>query len=139
MFKFKVLTSILVLFLAVSSLNSCKKYPDGPGLSLLTRKARMQGKWDLQQTEHADGTTTNDPYKYVLELKKGGTLTYTMGNISSDGQWAFSSDKSHVTFTGAGATGTFLIRRLKNRQLWLQDENSLDVFKYETFDNNALY
>lgn len=35
MFKFNVLTGILVMILAVSGLNSCKKYPDGPGFSLL--------------------------------------------------------------------------------------------------------
>lgn len=140
MFKFNVLTGILVMILAVSGLNSCKKYPDGPGFSLLSKKTRLQGKWDLQQTVHADGTTTTDPYKYVLEIKKGGTFTYSEGNISAAGKWEFSSDKEQVTFTGgAGVSGTLKIRRLKNRHLWLQDETSQDVFKYETFDNNALY
>ncbi|MDR0803177.1 hypothetical protein [Fluviicola sp.] len=138
MFNFKIFTGILVLALAVSGLHSCNKYPDGPAFSLLTKKSRLEGKWDLKQTDHADGTTTIDPYKYVLEIKKGNNYTYSMGNISAEGTWKFSGDKEHITFTGSGISGTFLIRRLKNKFLWIQNENSQDIFKYETFNNSAL-
>lgn len=138
MSKLKVFTSILVLALAFSGLNSCKKYPDGPGFSLLTRKMRMQGKWDLQETDHADGTITTDPYKYVLELKKGGGYTYTMGNITVSGTWSFADNKERIAFTGSAVNGTFLIRRLKNKFLWIQNESTQDIFKYEMYNNSAL-
>ncbi|MGE0569018.1 MAG: hypothetical protein AB7O73_13850 [Bacteroidia bacterium] len=98
--KILILTQIFLAFV----LTDCKKGPDDPKISLLTRKARLCGKWNLSSgtsslkvvqnsvaptnlhIQNMDGTmatvyddfnwtTYKIPYTLNLEIKKDGTFT----------------------------------------------------------------
>ena len=65
------------LLLAVSAIAvaSCGKYEEGPGFSLLSKKARIVGEWSLSsmtvngQSQDLSGTTV------AVNIKKDGTYT----------------------------------------------------------------
>lgn len=133
---FKITLSAIILSLSLLLVQSCNKYPEGPKFTLLTKKERMQGLWDLQETDHANGTVTYDGYKYIMELTKDFNYSLSTGNITTSGNWEFSSDKKKVIFTVGTGKLTYKIMRLKSKDLWLQNETNLDVLKYENKDQN---
>lgn len=136
MSKVKFVSKALLLVLSISLISSCNKYPDGPKFTLLSKKERMQGKWDLQEIAHSDGTVTYDNLNEIIELTEDNDYTYTSGYISVSGEWEFVSDKEKVLFKIGNLNVTYKIMRLKNKELWLQDEGDGDVLKYENKDKD---
>ncbi len=127
-------TTAIVSLLAVSS---CGKYEEGPGVSLLTKKARLTGVWDVK--EYVSGSTTvTDNSDDTFEIVKDGTYKYTSGSTSTEGTWEFSSDKEKLkttfSYTIFGTTTTTTsettIIRLTNKELWTKDSDG-DITKAE--------
>jgi hypothetical protein len=121
------------LFLSIAviislAITSCGKYEDGPGFSLLSKTARMTNKWELKSV---DGETI-PAGEAVLDLKKDGSFSINEDGYITDGSWDFSNDKEdlHLTIFGEGIV--FKIRRLTNKELWLENEledNELSKFE----------
>lgn len=119
---------------------SCGKYEDGPGLSLLTKKARVSGTWDpVEYIDGADGQVTADNSTDTYTLDKDGTYTYTSGSTTYTGTWQFTNDKEQlqatISYSLFGQTQTItttsIITRLTSKELWLKDPDSNDVSKAE--------
>lgn len=121
---------LVIIFLFIA----CNKYPDGPKFTLLTRTSRMAGKWDLKETLHSDGTITYDTESYTIELTKDGHAEANFGNIYLSGSWEFTNRDEKIKLIYGSNSYFFRIRRLKASQLWLEDENSGDISKYENVD-----
>ena len=123
----------IYLFLSIAviislAISSCGKYEDGPGFSLLSKTARMTNKWELKSV---DGETI-PAGEAVLDLKKDGSFSINEDGYITDGSWDFSNDKEdlHLTIFGEGIV--FKIRRLTNKELWLENEledNELSKWK----------
>lgn len=127
-------TTAIVSLLAVSS---CGKYEEGPGVSLLTKKARLTGVWDVK--EYVSGSTTvTDNSDDTFEIVKDGTYKYTSGSTSTEGTWEFTGDKEKLkttySYTVFGTTYTeaneVTIIRLTNTELWTKDSDG-DITKAE--------
>lgn len=111
--------AIYLLTLLVITFSACKKYEDGPGLSLRTKKARLAGDWTLSklnivETEiESDGdeivttTETNDGSKVTVTevFKADGSASSTNSNqgtiamkltIEKDGTY---SSETETVFT----------------------------------------
>ena len=119
--KLSILFTAFVLLLLVS----CGKYEDGPGFSLLSKTARMTNKWELKSV---DGQT-NTGGEVVWDLKKGGDASFSFGGATETGSWEFSSDKEDLILEADGDASTWKIRRLTNKELWLELEEG--IFKFE--------
>ena len=115
----------LSVILITSSNIGCKKYEDGPLLSLKSKKARLVGKWmELPR----DGTPLeNQPYR---EFKSNGdyigTVVFTTQNIPdqvSTGTWYFNDEKTKIMilYSGAGSGLGDEIRRLTSNELWIYE------------------
>ena len=127
----KLLTVVLIL-ITISS--ACKKYVDGPGFSLLTKKSRLCGDW-LYEQYIVDGhditesikTASGANFKFIIE--KSGSYKF-QGLITDDGKWKFGEDKDDVYLT-SNMTGSteqaFRILRLKSKELWLRSTASNGV------------
>ncbi|WP_341902691.1 hypothetical protein [Fluviicola taffensis] len=133
---FKITLSAIVLSLLLPLIHSCNKYPDGPKFTILTKKERMQGQWDLKETDHSDGTVTYDSSNEIIELTEDFEYFYTSGILTISGDWEFASDKEKVTFKIGNVSLTYKIMRLKSKELWLQDETTLDVMKYKNTEKD---
>lgn len=60
--------------IAAIGLNSCGKYEDGPKFSLLTKKARLAGEWDVKSI---GSETLDQDWALSLDFDKDGTVKYT--------------------------------------------------------------
>ncbi len=121
------------LFLSIAviislAITSCGKYEDGPGFSLLSKTARMTNKWELKSV---DGETI-PAGEAVLDLKKDGSFSINEDGYIIDGSWEFSSDKEDLRLSIFGDEVDLKIRRLTNKELWLENEledNELSKFE----------
>ena len=123
----------IYLFLSIAviislAITSCGKYEDGPGFSLLSKTARMTNKWELKSV---DGETI-PAGEAVLDLKKDGSFSINEDGYIIDGSWEFSNDKEDLRLTIFGEGIDLKIRRLTNKELWLENEledNELSKWK----------
>lgn len=138
----KKLSFLLVFAVLLSSISftSCGKYEEGPGLSVLPKKSRLQQKWRPIEYVDASGTVTtpSNDGSYV-EFVKGGECKFYDGTFDAGytGTWEFNSDKSEIvtTFTYpiiGTITSSSKIVKLKINSLGLEDENG-DRTYYEYF------
>jgi hypothetical protein len=68
----------------------------------------------------------------VLDLKKDGSMSINEDGYIIDGSWDFSNDKEDLRLTIFGEGTDFKIRRLTNKELWLENEledNELSKFE----------
>ncbi len=129
-----IIKLLLAIILLGTITTGCKKYVDGPGFSLLTKKTRLAGDWLYEQVvvDNHDVTDTvkvhaGANFKFIIS--KDGTYK-VQGLIIDDGKWKFGEDKDDVYFTSNAAGSTeqaFRILRLKNKELWLRSTASNGV------------
>ncbi|GEM_PF-183469 len=138
----KLITLFAVLFIGTIMI-SCGKYEEGPGISLLPKKTRLQQKWKPVQTVDAQTGIVNnldDDGSYV-EILKGGSMNYynhallsPWGIDAVSGTWELSEDKTQLitnyTFLTIDYPDTLTIIKLKINDLGLMDSNG-DKTYYE--------
>jgi len=125
----KILLPLLVLTLV---LGSCKKYEEGPGFSLRSKKARVAGEWKIEkeiyngQDEPLDADDKDDVWKF----DKDGTFEFQdPGNSTQKGKWSFDDKKEKITLTDDGSSFAFVIEviRLTNKEFWYTYTDGSDV------------
>lgn len=121
------------LSLTAFGISSCGKYEEGPGFSLLSKKARVTNTWKLTKVEinGQDNTPSESSYSLTMTLKDDETLSasYTILGFpyNTTGNWAFSSDKADLILTANSETSTNEIIRLTNKEMKLQQINNGDT------------
>lgn len=127
-----------VAFAAVAitalSLSSCGKYEEGPGFTVLTKKARITGVWDAKEYVSSNGNAVADTDEATVEFTKSGSAILSTNDpsfpISITGTWEFSSDNAKLKTTYGNSISEETILRLTNSELWLKDSDG-DIVKYE--------
>ncbi|HLW29681.1 MAG TPA: glycoside hydrolase family 43 C-terminal domain-containing protein [Brumimicrobium sp.] len=118
----KLFVSILTL---VFVLSACNKYEEGPKFSLLTKKARITGTWELEKTVSSNGTVEYNNDEGDIVINKDGSYVLTVNGFGVSGDWKFVKDKEYISVTvtilGNTKVDEFQILRLKNKELWLKD------------------
>ncbi len=124
--------NIIVIIAALAIvLTGCKKYEEGPSLSLRTKKARLVGEYSIAKYTY-NGADQTDFLKalfgdaYQLHFEKDGTY-HIHGNFPDDGTWKFNDDKTNILLTSSksGATQqTLEILKLENKEIWYKHTTS---------------
>jgi hypothetical protein len=139
--KKKILAAAGVTAVVVSS---CGKYEDGPNFSLLSKKSRVVGTWDMKtltdsQTGATDNFCQNGAYCVEITMDKDNKLTQKISDGSYSytytGTWDFNDDKTQLIWTTPSYTTSYEIKRLTNKELWLDDDITAtdgDIYKLET-------
>ena len=116
---------LLFILSFVFIFSSCKKYDDGPVVSLLTKTARLTGEWDV---EEIDGEYLTDVSAFITFEKNGDfELSVQFNDYYYDdyierGYWEWESGKESVDVTVDGERQEYKILRLTNDELWFEDE-----------------
>jgi hypothetical protein len=138
--KKKILAAAGVTAMVVAG---CGKYEDGPGFSLMSKKSRMVGTWDAisntdSQTGVTDNFCQNGNYCVQITMDKDNKLTqkisYGTYSYTYTGTWSFNDDKTLLQWTEGGNTQSYEIKRLTNKELWLDDDITSvdgDILKLE--------
>ncbi len=137
---------IIAIVLVLFTITSCKKYPDGPSLSLRSKKERLSNSWVIQavfvnEVDKTSDFTTLYYKNFVLDVRKDGTynssyLYFNLLEYSEAGTWTWSGDKKQVYFnkiTNGTSSGTHLfdILKLKEKECWIMEKQSNgDVWKW---------
>ncbi len=134
--------AILIIGINILSLQSCKKYEDGPLLSLRCKVNRLTGEWEL--TGGNQTKTTQEPTviisNVVLKIEKEGSFDIA-GLVTAQllpaplpvtfaGEWRWLNNKEDLgleltdTIPGIdfGFNGEMMITRLTNKELQTTDE-----------------
>ena len=126
--KVKQISYVVAAGATAMTLNSCNKYDDGPGMSLMTKKSRVAGEWEVKSI---DGETMTQGYTVNMEFEKNGIMTYsyTLGSTSYTyaGTWDFASDKENLVMIVDGGSQVYEIKKLENKEMWLDDDASSAV------------
>ncbi len=121
----------------LASSSGCGKYEDGPGFTLLTKKSRVVGDWDVKSV---GSTVLGSEYGINMNFEKSGSMSYnyTYSGIVQEvyaGTWDFASDKENLMVTLDGEATVFEIKRLTNNEMWLDDDISAadgEIWKLES-------
>ena len=138
----KKLNVILLTVLAsVLMLTSCSPYEEGPAISLRSRTERLCNEWRLTRLyiNGTEQTLSSFDQQTTLEFEDNGTVNYSYAVMDStaivitgSGTWEFNNDQTEVfttiTYTlGGTEKDTFKILRLKEEELWLENNQDGDV------------
>jgi len=127
------------LFGLIFLLSTCNKYPDGPGFSLATKKARVTRNWKIEKF-FINGRDTSSVFgAFFLKIHRDESYNFyytsqVIGNYCEEGVWSLTDKKQGLKFdykaqdqgNGFGCespvagTQNYEIRRLKSKQLWLR-------------------
>lgn len=112
---------LLTLLLVIVS--SCGKYEEGPEFTVLTKKQRLVGEWQIEEATVNGAAVDPDSYsEYTLIFERDGTARITYGALTYKGTWEFIDDKKKLRSIGlTGDEVESTIIRLTNKQLWLKD------------------
>lgn len=124
--------SFFVALCAVIALSGCKKYEDGPGFSLSSKKSRISGDWEFKKVIYSSVDVTSEFIGSSWEMKKdGGFKLITDGDIES-GTWEFVSDKEAIDFDYSdGYIERYNIKRLTSKELWIENIDDGDTLYIE--------
>ncbi len=124
-----ILASIAVL---AASASSCKKYDEGPMVSLWPRKERVANKWQFTSVSINSKDTTKIFNDHVVEYTDKGTAIYQIGNRKYFGNWQLNNGGTDldVSYDSLGRM-SFEIIMLKEKMLKYRDKNSNWEYKLE--------
>ena len=120
----KIASFVLMLGFLVAG---CGKYPDGPGLSLKTKKGRLAGKWKIEKYIDSSGVESFPTSDVFYTFERDETYQATEQGLTVNGTWEFVDSKESLkrsfTLSNVNFSSTDKILRLTNKELWLEDED----------------
>ena len=129
--------TLVVAFGLTIAFTGCKKYEEGPTLSLASKKARVVNTWKLEKyTVNGVDIPLLSTTSY-MELKKDNTFIMSYGSSANTGTWDFDSKKENIVFTenGSSSADKEEILRLKSGELWLKSVDGTDVVEIHYVKN----
>ena len=128
--KFVLFTIIIVFMLPV--MQSCKKYPDGPVISLISRTDRVANTWKVDNYKLNGTDYTSLVTNYSETYSKAGAYTYAWGVLSGSGKWEFQNNDNEIKITGTDnqSSETLVILKLEEKEFWYYYMDGNDKKEY---------
>lgn len=133
----KVKLLLVALIVATFAFTGCKKYEEGPSLSLRSKTTRITGEWKMAKKQF-NGVTVDinaDEKTTIHVINKDGSLILKKQYGNIPGTWEFSSDKTkfitNFVFLGQTTTNEETILRLTNKELILESIEDGDKTRTE--------
>jgi len=124
-------TLIITAIIATMAVG-CKKYDDGPVVSLVPKANRLDNTWEVDKAYDEGKEVTGSYNQYTLKLTKDGgaslTAKYSYGPFiyegTTNGTWVFKNSKEDIMldFEDNDADATYEILRLTSNELWLKEK-----------------
>jgi hypothetical protein len=121
--KIKNKITVALLFIAaftMTTIQSCKKYEEGPAISLHSRAERVANTWKIENYKINETDYTSGTSDYSETFSKDGDYSYQWGAFSGSGKWAFQNDDAEIRITGTNTqpSQTLFILKLKEKEFW---------------------
>lgn len=128
------LNLITLVIISSSLLFACKKYEDGPAISLASKTSRITNDWRVEKAIDNGNEVTGSFDKYEISLRKNETASltahYTFLGVTYDyntqGTWSLEDNKEmiRVDYENDQADASYYILRLKEKELWVRQEGT---------------
>jgi hypothetical protein len=118
--------ALLALSFSASTFQSCKKYENGPTLSLRSRTQRVSNVWKIENYTLDGVDLTNQVKGYTETFDTDKNYSYSWGLLSGKGKWDFQNDDKEVKVYGIdGQTSRVLtILKLEEKSFWYKSVNN---------------
>jgi len=129
----KIFTLVVLAAFIILGTASCKKYEEGPALSLRSKTSRLAGDWVLKKaTQDGVDVTTNIGIDYITFEKEGDYLVVG-GGMEVTGTWSFDDKKENIILKEKGSADQQKLKiiKLKNKELWYDVEVGTQVIRYQ--------
>ncbi|MEO5645200.1 MAG: hypothetical protein ABIQ40_00355 [Bacteroidia bacterium] len=131
--KTKALFFFAVILMTITIFSGCKKYDEGPAMSIHSKKARIENLWRFEKVnDQSGGDMTADYINITAEFKKNGDFIITDGTDTEAGMWELSSDKEDIILTNSddGYIWKWHITKLKNKEMWAKVFDGTDYTEF---------
>jgi hypothetical protein len=112
----------LIIFsgLIMFSIQSCKKYSDGPLVDFHSRTERVANTWKVDNYKINGNDFTSLVSSYTETYTKGGDYSFHWGILDGTGKWAFQNNDAEIRITGIDnqSSETLYILKLEEKQFW---------------------
>ena len=129
----------LGLTVTFTVLTGCKKYPEGPALSLRSRAARLENTWKVVSVtlNGQDITSQFSAINYTETYDKEGNYSYNSALDSGSGKWEFQNDDLEIRRSGVSGQSSMdlIILKLKSNEFWYKILDGSDVYEFH-FETN---
>ena len=126
----KKISLLLIVFLGLTMIGvqSCKKYPDGPILSLRSRAERVANTWKVDNYKKNGNDFTSLLADYTETYTKDGGYSYLFNGIGGAGNWTFQNNDNEILLTGTNNqdTYTLVILKLEEKEFWYYYMDGVD-------------
>lgn len=128
---------ILIGMLIVPAFVSCKKYPDGPVISLRSRTARVANTWKVDNYKKNGTDYTSLVTNYTETYTKSGDYSYAWGILSGTGKWAFQNKDKEIKINGVDnqSSQTLIILKLEENEFWYYYMDGNDKKEFHMVSN----
>lgn len=119
--KLKLTTIIIILAaLLMPTIQSCKKYPDGPTFSLRSRAERVANTWKVENYKINGNDFTSLVSSYTETFTKNGAYTYSWGILDGSGTWSFQNKDTEIQIVGSDnqTSRRLTILKLEEKSFW---------------------
>jgi hypothetical protein len=119
---------IFILFIGITS---CKKYEDGPMISLRTKTERLSNTWKVDNYKVNDTDLTSILSGYTETFTKDKNYSYDWGILNGSGTWKFQSNNNEVLLTGNDdqSSRTLVILKLEENSFWYKYDKGNDHYE----------
>lgn len=125
------LLTLVTLFTQFIS-TSCKKYPDGPTISLRSRAERVANTWKIENYKINSTDFTSLVSGYNETFTKKGAYSYIWGILSGSGTWKFQNKDTEIKLSGndSHSSRTLYILKLEENSFWYYTMDGNDKHEY---------
>ena len=111
---------VIIATIIIIALPGCKKYPDGPTLSLRSRAERVANTWKVENYKINGNDMTSLVSGYTETFTKKGNYNYNWGIFKGSGNWDFQNKDTEIKLTGNDdqSNRTLFILKLEEKSFW---------------------
>jgi hypothetical protein len=112
---------ILVLLL----IGACKKYPEGPQISLLPRTERIEGKWVATSVKFNEIDSSEQYKGHIWEFTRNNSVILQVGTTKTTGIWStVTNDNDFVIDYDNGVKEQYEIRKMMRTEFWIRNKKT---------------
>jgi hypothetical protein len=127
--KVLVIACLLLLTLA-----DCKKYPEGPRVSLMPRRERIEGKWIAEKVTKDQSDVTQEYKNYVWEFTRQYSVITQIDTVKHNGIWStMTMSKDFVIDYDDGRREIYEIRRMLTKSFWIRNRQTQIEFHLKPY------
>lgn len=138
----KILFVLSVALVGALTISSCRKYEEGPNISLRKKEARVTNNWRVESAQLNGTEVSADPYwtKQKHYMYRDGNYVVTIINPVTleaknlQGTWKLYDNDRKLALTtknfsgNIDSTNDYNILKLYNKQMWIRKtDNSLEL------------